>query len=146
VKRAALIGLIVGTALALVPVAFAATESDGGGAIAGASTQVTTTPLSQIDPAIRAVLVRNDSQTATLSGKALADFYDTGAVVTAEPAQNAGAFVGQTDTLGGNGTTTAATDSSSIDWSAFIPALLVGSLLLGTAYTVVTRRRHQLSV
>lgn len=145
-KRAALISLIVGTALALVPAAFAATESDGGGAIASASTQVTTTPLAQIDPAIRAVLVRNDSQTVPLSGKALADFYDTGAVVTSEPAQNASPFVGQTDTLGGNGTTTATTDSSSIDWNALIPAILLSVLLLGTAYTVVTRRRHQLSV
>jgi len=185
VKRAALISLIVGAALAIVPAAFAVEMSDGGG-VSGVSQTVTmaptsyqdalrtygsispahqlgggseaVTPLSQIDPAIRAVLVRNSAtHSVPLTGKALADFYDTGAVVTSQPfapvtgnvtdVRGDGSFVGQTDTLSATGTTQATSDgSTSIDWSALIPAILLSILLLATASAVVTRRRHQLSV
>jgi len=208
VKRAALISLIVGAALAIVPAAFAVEMSDGGG-VSGVSQTVTmaptsyqdalrtygsmspahqlgggseaVTPLSQIDPAIRAVLVRNSAtHSVPLTGKALADFYDTGAVVTSQPSvpltgkaladfydtgavvtsqpfapvtgnvtdvRGDGSFVGQTDTLSATGTTQATSDgSTSIDWSALIPAILLSILLLATASAVVTRRRHQLSV
>jgi len=170
VKRAALISLIVGAALAIVPAAFAAELSDAGGGTVTSQTQAVTmaptsyqdalrtygstsstsskvTPMSQLDPAIQAVLLRNRAtQSVPLTGKALADYYDTGAVVTSQPTET-GAFVGQPDILGGNGgtSTTSATSSgsSSIDWNAAIPAILLTGLLLAAAATVVTRRRHQ---
>lgn len=148
-KRAALISVIVGAALAIVPAALAAEVADGGGASGIPQTKAvtmaptsyadavktygsisggtsTTTPLSQIDPAIRAVLVRN--------GDARGD----------------SPFVGQTDTLGGTGTstTTSSDSSSSINWSAVLPAIALGLLLIAMTATFVTRRRHrhQLSV
>src|SRR3954465_9083240 len=67
-KRLALFSLILGTALALVPVASSMVldgGSGGGGGVAAAP--------GGIDPATQAVLLR---------GKALAQYYDTGAVVT----------------------------------------------------------------
>ena len=67
-KRLALISFIIGTALALVPVASSMVLSDGSGGGGG----VAAAP-GGIDPAIQAVLLR---------GKTLAQFYDTGAVVT----------------------------------------------------------------
>jgi hypothetical protein len=67
-KRLALISLIIGTALALVPVASSMVLSDG----SGDGGSVAATP-GGIDPATQAVLLRS---------KALAQFYDTGAVVT----------------------------------------------------------------
>lgn len=120
-KRAALISVIVGAALAIVPAAFAVEMSDGGGAVSSGVLQLT--PMSQIDPAIQAVLVRNRAaQSPALTGKALADFYDTGAVVTSEAVapltgkvladfRDIGAFVGQPDILSGTHTTQTTTRS-----------------------------------
>src|SRR4029079_10116963 len=67
-KRLALISLIIGTALALVPVASSMVLSDGGGSGGGISAAP-----GGVDPATTAVLLRS---------KALAQYYDTGAVVT----------------------------------------------------------------
>ena len=67
-KRLALISFIIGTALALVPVASSMVLSDGSGSGGGISAAP-----GGVDPATPAVLLRS---------KALAQFYDTGAVVT----------------------------------------------------------------
>jgi hypothetical protein len=67
-KRLTLFSLILGTALALVPIASSMVLSDGG----GGSGAVAAAP-GGIDPATQAVLLR---------GKALAQYYDTGAVVS----------------------------------------------------------------
>ena len=151
-KRLALLSLIVGTALALVPVASSMVLSDGGGSVGGAAAAP-----GGVDPATQAVLLRS---------KALAQYYDTGAVVTSgtptvDPAtqavilrskglaDNYGAngVTFHTDVLGGNGgsiaTPTAAGDS--FDWSPVLAATLAGMLLLAAAATVITRRRHHLS-
>ena len=139
-KRAALISFIVGAALAIVPAAFAVQESDGGGTttahvvtIAPTSYQdairtygsttsqaSTTTPLSQLDPAIQAAILRN------------------------EDVRGDSSFTGTTDTLGGTGTTATSSDNSlSVDWSAVLPAIALGVLLIAMTATFVTRRRHQ---
>jgi hypothetical protein len=120
VKRAALISVIVGTAIALVPVASAVEVSDGGGAASHAVS--TFTPTSQLDPAIQAVLLRNRFTQSV-------------------------PFQGRPDILGGTGTTQAASGNSfDVHWSAVIPGIVLGALLIGMTATVVTRRRHQLSV
>jgi len=165
VKRLALITLIVGSALALIPVASAQVLSEaGGGGVGGLSTTSTNT-----DPATQAVILR---------GKALGQFYDTGAVVTAKPdaeldpaiatavrnhvdpatqavllrskgladyySQNATTF--HADVLGGTGgssTTPIAATDSSVDWNTVLAATLAGMLILALAATMVTRRKHQ---
>ena len=139
-KRAALISVIVGAALAIVPAAFAVEVSDGGGTVSQAKTvtmaptsyqdalntygststtrnsdgtSVVVTPLSELDPAIQAAVLRNG-------------------------------FTGRPDVLGGNGASSATSSSpSSIDWSAVIPAIALGVLLIAMTATIVTRRRHQ---
>jgi hypothetical protein len=151
-KRLALISLIIGTALALVPVASSMvldSGSGGGGGLAAAP--------GGIDPATQAVLLRS---------KALAQFYDTGAVVTSgshiDPATQAvllrskglanyygaNGVTFHTDVLGGDGGASVAPASGSGDsfnWSPVLAATLTGMLLLAAAATVTTRRRHRLS-
>jgi hypothetical protein len=151
-KRLALISLIIGTALALVPVASSMVLSDG----SGGGGSVAATP-GGIDPATQAVLLRS---------KALAQFYDTGAVVTSgstiDPATQAlllrskgladyygaNAVTFHTDTLGGNGgpsATPVSATGDSTDWNSVLGVTLAGMLLLAGAATVITRRRHRLS-
>ena len=164
-KRLALITLIVGSALALVPVASSQVLSEaGGGGVGGLSTSPSST-----DPATQAVILRS---------KALAQYYDTGAVVTANPnaeidpaiqtalrnyvdpatqavllrskglsdyySQNGVRF--HTDVLGGTGgssSTTIAATGDSIDWNTVLAATLAGMLILALAATMVTQRKHQ---
>src|SRR5262249_41110985 len=132
------ISVIVGAALAIVPTAFAAEVSDGGGAMPGdnvqlvtmaptsyadalktyGSTSNTVTPMYEIDPAIRSVLLR-DRYTQSVP------------------------FEGRPDILGGTGTAPATSSASStVDWSAVAPAIALGVLLIAMTATVVTRRRH----
>jgi len=151
-KRLALFSLILGTALALVPVASSMVldgGSGGGGGVAAAP--------GGIDPATQAVLLRS---------KALAQFYDTGAVVTSgsqiDPATQAvllrskaladyyganGVTV-HSDILGGDGgasVTAASGSGDSFNWSPVLATTLAGMLLLAAAATAVTRRKHRLS-
>ena len=171
-KRLALITLIVGSALAIVPVATSQVLSEaGGGGIGGLST----TP-SSTDPATQAVILRS---------KALAQYYDTGAVVTAKPnakidpatqavllrsqalakhyndpatqavllrSKGLADYYGangvnfHTDVLGGTGgssSTPIAATGDSVDWNTVLAATLAGMLMLAIAATVITRRRHQ---
>ena len=95
-KRLALISLIIGTALALVPVASSMVLSDGGGSGGG----IAAAP-GGVDPATQAVLLRSKAlaqyydtgavvtspANTPLTGKALSAFYDTGAMVTSGSAQ-----------------------------------------------------------
>ena len=95
-KRLALISLIIGTALALVPVASSMVLSDGGGSGGGAAAAP-----GGVDPATQAVLLRSKAlaqfydtgavvtslENTSLTGKALAAFYDTGAMVTSGSAR-----------------------------------------------------------
>jgi hypothetical protein len=121
-KRVALISLIIGTALALVPVASSMVldgGSGGGGGLAAAP--------AGIDPATQAVLLRSQG---------LADYYGANGVTL------------HTDVLGGDGGDSVAPASGSGDsfnWSSVLATTLTGMLLLAAAATVTTRRRHRLS-
>jgi hypothetical protein len=120
-KRLALISLIIGTALALVPVASSMVldgGSGGGGGIAAAP--------AGIDPATQAVLLRSQG---------LASYYGANGVTF------------HTDVLGGDGGASAAPTATgdSFNWSPVLAATLTGMLLLAAAATVTTRRRHRLS-
>ena len=120
--RVALFSLILGTALALVPVASSMVLSDGGGGSGGG---LAATP-GGVDPATQAVLLRS---------KALADDYGANGVTF------------HTDVLGGNGGSSAAPTAAgdSFDWNPVLAATLAGMLLLAAAATAVTRRKHRLS-
>jgi len=120
--RLALFSLILGTALALVPVASSMVLSDGGGGSGGG---LAATP-GGVDPATQAVLLRS---------KALADDYGANGVTF------------HTDVLGGNGGSSAAPTAAgdSFDWNPVLAATLAGMLLLAAAATAVTRRKHRLS-
>jgi hypothetical protein len=120
-KRLALFSLIIGTALALVPVASSMVLSDGGGSGGG----LAATPAG-VDPATQAVLLRS---------KALADDYGANGVTF------------HTDVLGGNGGSSAAPTAAgdSFDWNPVLAATVAGMLLLAAAATAVTRRKHRLS-
>ena len=122
-KRLALFGLIIGTALALVPVASSMVLSEGGGG--GSGSGLAAAP-GGVDPATQAVLIRS---------KALADDYGANGVTF------------HTDVLGGNGGSSAAPTAAgdSFDWNPVLAATLAGMLLLAAAATAVTRRRHRLS-
>jgi hypothetical protein len=114
VKRLALITAILGSALALVPMASAAVLIDGGstgsvGAVAPA-----------IDPAIQAVLLRSQ--------------YGTANAVTLKTDVLGG---------NGTAATTSVSSGDSINWSNALAVTLAGTLLLAIAATVMTRRRHQ---
>ena len=148
-KRLTLITVILGSALALVPVASAQVLSDGGGTGGSAvvpSTQPTTNDATQAlvarseglakyygtDPATKAVILRSTG---------LANYYrlDT---PTFRP-----------DILGGNGGSeitggsefTPISTGSSYDWNTTIGATLAALLLAAAGTTLVTRRRHSLS-
>src|SRR5436190_18869773 len=118
-KRLALITLIVGTALALVPVASSMVLDDGGGIATAAAPGA-------VDPATQAVVLRSNG---------LAGYY----------AGNGVTF--HTDILGGNGGSPAApaSTSDSFNWTPVLAATLAGMLLLAAAATAVTRRKHRLS-
>ena len=117
--------------------------SDGG----GGSGAVAAAP-GGVDPATQAVLLRS---------KALAQYYDTGAVVTSgtptiDPATQAvllrskgladyygaNGVTFHTDVLGGNGGASAAPAAAgdSFDWSPVLAATLAGMLLLAAAATM----------
>src|SRR5215217_2443514 len=121
-KRLALFSLILGTALALVPVASSMVldgGSGGGGGVAAAP--------GGIDPATQAVLLRS---------KALADYYGANGVTV------------HSDILGGDGgasVTAASGSGDSFNWSPVLATTLAGMLLLAAAATAVTRRKHRLS-
>lgn len=167
-KRLALITVILGSALALVPVASA--DARLGGGVAYNEYFSRSSPYS--DPATQAVLLRSKglstyygssgnplTKAVPLSGKSLAAFYDTGAVTTSQPAvtltgkdlaayYDTGAVAQPIDPLATSGTSsstgsTTSGDSTEINWSALIGAILLGVLLIGMAATAVTRRRHQ---
>jgi len=175
VKRLAIISLILGTALTIVPLASAMVLSDGsgGGSLAAAPTGVQLTgkdlaafydtgavmtsqpvvPLSGKDLAgfYDTGAVVTSQPVVSLSGKDLAAFYDTGAVVTSgsEPtADTSGNGVTlHTDILGGNGAAASTPSSSgdSFEWNSALAATLAGMLLLAIAATAITRRKHRLS-
>lgn len=132
-KRLALITVILGSALALVPFASAMVVSDGGGGTAFATD-------SNVNPATQAVLLRSEglanhygapaTRAVVLRNKGLSDYYSANAVTF------------QTDTLGGK----AAPDSlpistgNSFDWSNALAVTLAAMLILGIAATTLTRR------
>jgi len=166
VKRAALIGLILG-ALAIAPVASAVVMSTD--SVSGGSSGI---QASKAGPATQAVILRSRglskyyarsgnplTQPVPLTGKALSAFYDTGAVTSSQPEvpltgkaladyYDTGAVATPTDTLGGTTTTTATTssgDSLDINWNAVVGATLIGLLLIGMSAAAVNKRRHSLS-
>lgn len=122
-KRVALISLILGTALALVPVASSMVLDGGSGGGGGVASAIP----GGIDPATQAVLLRS---------KGLADYYGANGVTF------------HTDILGGDGGASVAPASGSSDsfnWSPVLATTLAGMLLLAAAATAVTRRKHRLS-
>ena len=120
-KRLALISLIIGTALALVPVA-SSMVLDGG---SGGGTGAAAVPAG-MDPATQATLLRSQG---------LANYYSANGVTF------------HTDILGGNGGSSAAPTAAgdSFNWSPVLAVTLAGMLLLAAAATAVTRRKHRLS-
>jgi hypothetical protein len=70
-----------------------------------------------------------------LTGKALADYYDTGAV--AQPTDPIG-----TSTSSSTASSTSR-DAVDVNWSALIGAILLGVLLIGVAAAAIGRRKHQ---
>jgi hypothetical protein len=139
-KRLALITLIVGSALAIVPVATSHVLSEaGGGGVGGLSAAPSST-----DPATQAVLLRSEAlakhyvdpatQAVLLRSKGFSNYYGANGVNF------------HTDVLGGNGassSTPIAASGDSVDWNTVIAATLAGMLLLALAATMVSRRRHQ---
>ena len=122
-KRVALISLIVGTALALVPVASSMVLDGGSGGGGG----LAVTAPGGVDPATQAVLLRSQG---------LATYYGANGVTI------------HSDVLGGDGGASVAPASGSgdsFDWSPVLAATLTGMLLLAAAATVTTRRKHRLS-
>ena len=135
-KRLALITVILGSALALVPLASAAVLLDGGNSKGVAAVATTT------DPAIQAVLLREAvaahngtaaTQAVELRSQGLSNYYSANAV-TLKP-----------DVLGGNGTaaSTSISTGDAINWNDTLAVALAGMLLLAIAATAMTRRRHQ---
>ena len=126
-KRLTLITVILGSALALVPVASAQVLSDGGGT--GGSAVV---PSTQSTNAA--------TQPAWLRSAGV-PYFDLG-TKTFQP-----------DILGGNGGSeitggsefTPISTGSSYDWNTTIGATLAALLLAAAGTTLVTRRRHSLS-
>ena len=151
-KRLAIISLILGTALTIVPLASAMVLSDGsgGGSLAAAPTGVQLTG-KDLAAFYDTGAVMTSQPVVPLSGKDLAGFYDTGAVVTSgsEPtADTSGNGVTlHTDILGGNGAAASTPSSSgdSFEWNSALAATLAGMLLLAIAATAITRRKHRLS-
>ena len=145
-KRLTLISLILGTALAVTPLANAVVLSDGGG-----SGSVARVAPANIDPATQAVLDRSKAlsqyyessaaadpatQAVILRSKGMADYYGANGVTL------------HTDVLGGDGgssVTPISTTGDSFDWSPILAATLTAMLLLAIATTAVTRRRHHFS-
>ena len=138
-KRLALISLIVGSALAIVPVATSQVLSEAGGGIGGLSAIPSST-----DPATQAVLLRSQAlakhygdpatQAVLLRSKGLSNYYGANGVTF------------HTDVLGGNGassSTPIAAGGDSIEWNTVLAATLAGMLILALAATMVTRRKHQ---
>ena len=122
-KRVALISLILGTALALVPVASSMVLDGGSGGGGG----LAVTAPGGIDPATQATVLRSQG---------LAGYYGANAVTI------------HSDVLGGDGgasATSASGAGDSFNWSPVLAATLTGMLLLAAAATVTTRRRHRLS-
>ena len=142
VKRLTLIAVILGSALALVPIASAQVLSDGGGT-GGSAVVPSTQPT---DPATQAVIARSEG---------LAKYYGTDPATRAVLLRSTGlaSYYGldrtnfRPDILGGNGGTDISPIStgSSYDWNTTIGATLAALLLAATAATLVTRRRHSLS-
>jgi hypothetical protein len=120
VKRLALITVILGSALALVPFASAMVRSEGAGGIDFSATAPS------FDPATQAVLLRSQG---------LADHYSANAVTL------------HTDTLGGKAAPDSLPVSSgnSFDWSNALAVTLGAMLILAIAATTITRRRQRLS-
>jgi len=171
VKRLALITVILGSALALVSAASARVLLDGGSSGGSGALSLTEPAIdpaiqtvlrnadAQMDPAIQTVLRNSKERAASvqLEGKALAAYYDTGAVVTSQPEvpmtarqraayYDTGAVVQpltSSDTSTISSTASSSSDSTDINWSALTGAILLGLLLVGMAATAVTRRRHQ---
>jgi hypothetical protein len=159
-KRTALITLILGTALAIAPAAYAVVLSDGsGGDGTGVTSVVTdgwmssvnsTVPSTQaVNPATQALLLRSEglathygvnpaSQAVILRSTGLADYYGQGGT-TFRP-----------DILGGDGGVSTpapiASGGDSFAWNtALVGAALIGAMLLALGFAVANRRRHQLS-
>ena len=122
-KRLTLIAVILGSALALVPVASAQVLSDGGGT--GGSAVAPSTQSTQPEWLRSAGVPYFDLDSKTF----------------------------QPDILGGNGGSeitggsefTPLSTGISYDWNTTIGATLAALLLAATAATIVTRRRHSLS-
>jgi hypothetical protein len=140
VKRLALITLIVGSALAIVPVATSQVLSEaGGGGVGGLSTAPSST-----DPATQAVLLRSQAlakhyvdpatQAVLLRSKGLSNDYGANGVNL------------HTDVLGGTGGSSSApiaAGGDSVEWNTVLAATLAGMLILALAATLVTRRKHE---
>jgi hypothetical protein len=139
-KRLALITLIVGSALAIVPVATSQVLSEAG---AGGLGGLAATP-SSTDPATQAVILRSQAlakhyvdpatQAVLLRSKGLSNYYGANGVNF------------HTDVLGGTGgssSTPIASSGDSVEWNTVLAATLAGMLILALAATMVSRRRHQ---
>ena len=136
-KRLALITVVLGSALALVPFASAVVLLDGGSSGSVARIAPAT------DPATQAVLLRSEglanhygaaaTQAVQLRSRGLSNYYSANAV-TVRP-----------DVLGGKGTplSTSVSTGNSFNWDNALAITLAGMLILAIAATTMTRRRHQ---
>ena len=142
-KRLTLITVILGTALALVPVASAVVLSDGAGGTGGTAVVPSTQPTND---ATQALVARSEG---------LAKYYGTSPATAAVLVRSSGlanyyaldhvSF--RPDILGGNGgsETTPISTGNSFDWNTTIGASLAALLLAAMAGAIVTRRKHSLS-
>ena len=143
-KRLTLITVILGTALALVPVASAVVLSDGAGGTGGTAVVPSTQPTND---ATQAVIARSEglakyygsdpaTQAVLLRSTGLANYYGGLGGVTLRP-----------DILGGSGGSgiTPISTGNSFDWNTTISATLAALLLAAMAGAIVTRRKHSLS-
>jgi hypothetical protein len=130
VKRLALITVILGTAIVLVPVASAMPVSDDG-PVTGKAIVPSTQPT---NPATQALMLRSEE---------LAKYYGMSPATQAVLLRSTGlaGYYGS----GGATATPITTGGSSFDWNTAIGATLTGFLLLALAGAAVTRRRHRLS-
>ena len=142
-KRLTLIIVILGTALALVPVASAVVLSDGGGGTGGTAVVPST---QSANDATQALVARSEG---------LAKYYGTSPATAAVLVRSSGLATYyaldhvsfRPDILGGNGgsETTPISTGNPFDWNTTIGASLAALLLAAMAGAIVTRRKHSLS-
>jgi hypothetical protein len=151
-KRTSLITLILGTALAVAPVAHAVRPTDDGGS-SPISIQALNANMTQ--PEYRALMLRSAALnakyglgSATMSRPEYRALMLRSAALNAKYGLGSSSYTFRPDVLGGNGGTSSgstATGGGSFDWNTLGigAASLLGAMLLGLTSLAVTRRRHQ---